>query len=216
MGKKKLKRWNELVSFPNVLQLDKSKNGKWNETVFKNKNPITLELACGGGEYTVALAQKFPERNFIGIDKKGARIYKGAKQALQLNLPNAFFLRAHIDHLNEYFSLNEIHEIWITFPDPYFSSTKSKKRLTSSKFISLYKQVLISGGMIHLKTDSLFLYQFTLDTLNEMKLPVHFQTDNLYASDFADEILEVKTFYEKMHLTEGKTIKYISFGLNSN
>ena len=211
MGKNKLKRWKELLTFPNVIQLDKSKRGKWNEEVFKNKNPVTLELACGGGEYTVALAQKFPQRNFIGIDKKGARIYKGAKQALQLNLPNAFFLRAHIDHLNEYFSPGEIHEIWITFPDPYISSTKTKKRLTSSRFISLYKQVLVPGGLIHLKTDSRFLYQFTLDILNELKLPVHFQTDDLYAGELPVEMPEVKTFYENMHLADGKTIKYVSF-----
>lgn len=215
MRKNKLERWSELITFPNVFQLDKSKRGKWKEEVFKNKNPITIELACGGGEYTVALAQKFPGRNFIGIDKKGARIYKGAKQALQLNLPNALFLRGHVDHLPEYFSENEIEEIWITFPDPYLSSTKSKKRLTSSKFISLYRQVLIPDGFVHLKTDSDFLYQFTLDTLNELKLPLHFQTDNLYAAALPDEILEVKTFYEKMHLAEGRTIKYVSFRLNN-
>lgn len=211
MTKNKLKRWSELLTFPNVIQLDKLNRGKWNDEVFRNKNPITLELACGGGEYTVALARRFPNRNFIGVDKKGARIYKGARQALQLNLPNAFFLRALIDHLNEYFSRDEIHEIWITFPDPYISPAKSKKRLTSSKFISLYQQVLVPGGLIHLKTDSTLLYQFTLETLHELKLPVEFQTDDLYAGQLPHEILEVTTFYEKMHLAEGKTIKYVRF-----
>jgi len=215
MRKNKLEKWSELSTFPNVFQLDKSKRGKWNEEGFKNKNSITLELACGGGEYTVALAQKFPDRNFIGIDKKGARIYKGAKQALQLNLLNALFLRGQIDHLPEYFSENEIKEIWITFPDPYLSSTKSKKRLTSSKFISLYKQVLIQGGLVHLKTDSNFLYRFTLEELAELKVTTEFKTDNLYAGELPGEMPDVKSFYEKMHLSEGKTIKYICFRLNN-
>jgi len=169
LGKNKLKHLDELQTFSNVFQLQRDLKGKWNEFVFQNSNPITLELACGKGEYTLALARKFPQRNFIGIDIKGARIWRGARTALEEKIPNVAFLRTYIDHLEEYFSPGEVEEIWITFPDPYHEKSKARKRLTSEKFLPRYKTILKPGGFIHLKTDDMQLYQFTLEKISEFK-----------------------------------------------
>ena len=214
MGKNKLKHLAELRTFSNVFQLQRDLKGKWNEIVFQNSSPITLELACGKGEYTLALAKRFPQRNFIGIDIKGARIWRGAKTAIEENMSNVAFLRTYIDHLEEYFSVEEIEEIWITFPDPYREKSKARKRLTSEKFLPRYKNILKKGGIIHLKTDDLQLFQFTLEKISEFKCNVIFSSEDLYAEKLPDEILAEKTFYERQHLAEGRSIKYIKFTLD--
>lgn len=221
MTKNKLERFAELATFPNVVQLNPEYKGKWAAEFFKNNFPIVLELACGKGEYTVALAKKFPQKNFIGIDIKGNRIWKGAKQAVEEKISNAGFLRIQIDHITEYFSENEISEIWLTFPDPYLKKSKANKRLTSKRFLDLYKKILKPDGIIHLKTDSDLLYDFTLETVRENKFNLLKSTNNLYNSDsnalpFGEswgEASSVKTFYEQQHLANGKTIKYLSFTL---
>ncbi len=152
MGKNKLKHFQEMLSFPNVLQLDKSQRGIWNKR-FGNSNPISLELACGKGEYAVGLARLFPERNFVGVDIKGARIYTGAKRSLELGLNNVIFLRTQIDHLPEYFAPDEVDEIWITFPDPFSALSSAHRRLTSKKYIAVYQKIMKPGSTVHLKTD---------------------------------------------------------------
>lgn len=215
MAKKKRIRLAELESFPNVFQLRKELKGKWHELVFYNKAPITLELACGKGEYTIALAKKFPARNFIGIDIKGARIWRGAITAIEEKIGNVAFLRTYIDHLTEYFEPGEVAEIWITFPDPYLENSKARKRLTSGIFLQRYQQILQPGGIIHLKTDDPMLYQFSLDTIGkDHHIIMH--TEDLYAQPMTDDILSVKTFYEKKHLAQGRTIKYIRFSLHEH
>jgi tRNA (guanine-N7-)-methyltransferase len=213
MAKKKLLHLAELETFTNVFQHRKDLMGKWNAEVFKNENPITLELACGKGEYTLALAKKYTDRNFIGIDIKGARLWKGAKKGLEEQLNNAVFLRTYIDHITDYFEENEVAEIWITFPDPYLEKSKVRKRLTSEVFLKRYRQILRSGGFINLKTDDLTFYLFTLDTISQLNYNLDFFTENLYNSNMPDEILFVKTFYELQHLANGRTIKYIRFSL---
>lgn len=211
MGKNKLKHFAEMLSFDNVLQFDKQQRGKWHER-FGNQNPITLELACGKGEYTVGLAERFPARNVIGIDIKGARIYTGAKRATELGLSNALFLRMQIDHLPDYFAPHEVGEIWITFPDPHLRVSKAKHRLTSPKYISIYKQVFRPEGIVNLKTDSDSLYDYTLETVDELKLTLLEHTNNVYAHAH-DPALDIQTYYERMHLANGKTIKYVRFAI---
>src|ERR1043166_2192155 len=177
MAHKKLKRFAELKTFSNVLQFPLNMAGKLN-SFFKNENPIVLELACGKGEYAVGLGEMFPQKNFIGIDLKGNRIWVGAKKALQNNLSNVAFLRTQIDKIAEYFSQNEIAEIWITFPDPQLRTSKSKKRLTHPKFLRLYQQFLFPDGPIHLKTDSPDLYQFTKLVIEMYGCKLHQDYDN--------------------------------------
>ena len=203
-----------MKSFTNVFEFSKEMKGKWNEGFFQNQNPVVLELACGGGEYAVALARKFPDKNFIGVDIKGARMFKGALIATEEKISNVAFLRINIDHIEEYFERNEVSEIWITFPDPFLRDAKWKKRLTSSLFLNRYKNILKTNAFIHLKTDSPELYDFTMRTIEEMKLTLHFQTDDVYMNMPNDEILSIKTFYEQMHLAKGKTIKYVRFSIS--
>jgi tRNA (guanine-N7-)-methyltransferase len=227
MGKKnKLKKFAEVLSFPNVYENFNPKSpqlvgkdgvpvnlrSKWQQDHFKNNNPITLELACGGGEYTLALAEMYPDRNFIGVDIKGARIWKGAKKALERNLQNVAFLRTRIEQITEFFDPGEVEEIWITFPDPYLKKSKKNKRLTSSRFINEYRKILKPEGIIHLKTDEPNLYQFTLETLVEdQDCDVLYHNPDIYSGNLLIPELEFKTFYEKMHLEEGKSIKYVQF-----
>ena len=215
MAKKKLIRLKELETFSNVFQLRNELKGKWQEEVFGNHAPITLELACGKGEYTLALARKFPAKNFIGIDIKGARIWRGAKTALEENIKSVAFLRTYIDHITGYFEPGEVAEIWITFPDPYHENSKASKRLTSTEFLNRYRQILQPGGILHLKTDEQPLYEFSLASLHKNHCSILFHTGDLYASDLPDEILSVKTFYEEQHLANGKTIKYIRFSFKA-
>lgn len=192
--------------------------GKWNSEFFHNDNPIVLELGCGKGEYTVGLARKFPDKNFIGIDIKGSRMWTGAKQAETEELKNVAFLRTNIELLPHFFAKNEIAEIWITFPDPQMK--KVRKRLTSSRFLSLYAQILIPGGIIHLKTDSPFLYTYTRILTELNSLATITDTDDLYncltLNPEQRDLLNIRTFYEQQWLDRGLTIKYISFILPEN
>lgn len=213
MGKDKLRRFAEIETFSNVLQLDAGKvyKGQWNTGFFKNNNPVVLELACGKGEYTVNLAQMFPNKNFIGIDYKGNRIWRGAKTALEEGVNNVAFLRMQIENLVDYFAPGEVDEIWITFPDPQPQLSREKKRLTSPRFLNMYEQVLKESGCVNLKTDNDGLYEYSVDKIAELKLPSHIQTADLYHSEYADEVLSIKTYYEKKYLKDNKNINYLKF-----
>ncbi|RZA00586.1 MAG: tRNA (guanosine(46)-N7)-methyltransferase TrmB [Sphingobacteriaceae bacterium] len=213
MGKDKLRRFAEIETFSNVLQIDAGKpyKGQWSTGFFKNSNPVVLELACGKGEYTVNLAQMFPNKNFIGIDYKGNRIWRGAKTAIEEGVNNVAFLRMQIENLVEYFAPGEVDEIWITFPDPQPQLSREKKRLTSPRFLNMYQQVLKEGGFVNLKTDNDGLYEYTADKIAELKLPLHINTADLYDSEFADEVLSIKTYYEKKYLKDNKNINYLKF-----
>lgn len=220
MAKNKLQKFEDVDRFSNVFEYTDFKEtpkpkGTWHQKIFKNENPIVLELACGKGEYTVSLAEKFPDKNFIGIDKKGWRLWTGASLALEKPLPNVHFLRIYIDHLEEYFEKGEVDEIWITFPDPYLRKSKSSKRLTSPKFLEIYRKILSPGATVHLKTDSDFLYNFTLETIEWENCRILDQVDDIYSERPDDPILTIQTYYEKMHLEEGKTIRYVSFRLGN-
>ena len=213
MGKDKLRRFAEIDTFSNVFQMDGGKplKGKWTADFFKNANPVVVELACGKGEYTVNLAQMFPEKNFIGVDYKGNRIWRGAKTALEDGVNNVAFLRIQIENLIDYFTENEVDEIWITFPDPQPQLSREKKRLTSNRFLNMYRQILRPGGYINLKTDNDGFYAYTAEKVTELGLNLHVNTDNLYHSEFADEVLSIKTYYEKKYLLHNKNINYIKF-----
>jgi tRNA (guanine-N7-)-methyltransferase len=215
MGQKKLERFAELETFSNVLQFPKEMPGKWNG-FFKNNNPITLELACGKGEYAVGLGRLYPQRNFIGIDLKGNRIWVGAKKALQENLGNVAFLRTQIDQVNEYFGNNEISEIWITFPDPQLRFSKAKKRLTHPKFLRLYQQLLVPGGLIHLKTDSPDLYRFTKTVIELYGCIIHEDIDDVNKQDRISDELQIRTHYESMDIAGSNRIHYLCFSLPEN
>ncbi len=212
MGQKKLIRFEELKSFPNVLEFPDNMQGKWNK-FFKNKNPIVLELACGKGEYAVGLGQLFPEKNFIGIDLKGNRIWVGAKKALQNNFTNVAFLRIQIDLVTEYFSKNEVSEIWITFPDPQLRPSKAKKRLTHPKFLRLYQQFLIPGGFVHVKTDSPDFYDFTKLVIKMYGCHLHKDCDDIYNEINIPSELKIKTHYESLDIAQSNRIHYLSFSL---
>lgn len=210
MGQKKLIRFEAIKGFANVLQYPEGMNGKWKE-FFKNDHPITLELACGKGEYSVGLGRENPGRNFIGVDIKGNRIYIGAKKALAEGLNNIAFLRAQIGQLTDYFGKNEVDEIWIIFPDPFLR--KAKNRLTHPRFLSLYQKVLKPGARIHLKTDSPELYEFTRETIAEYHCQLHEDVADIYAKGRATGPLAIQTHYEGLHLADGRTIYYLSFSL---
>jgi len=212
MGQKKLIRFEELKTFNNVLQFPQGMQGKWKEH-FKNNNPVILELACGKGEYAVGMGQLYPNKNFIGIDLKGNRIWVGAKKALLGDLHNVAFLRTQIDQVSEYFSKNEVAEIWITFPDPQLRMSKAKKRLTHPKFLRLYQQFLVEGGLIHLKTDSPDLYHFTREVINMYGCDLHADDDNVYdRQDITDE-LKIKTHYESLDIAGSNRVHYLCFSL---
>jgi len=212
MGQKKLIRFAELKTFSNVLQYLEGIKGKWNE-FFHNNDPIILELACGKGEYAVGLGQLYPQKNFIGIDQKGNRIWVGAKKALQLHLSNVAFLRIQIDRITDYFGSNEVNEIWITFPDPQLRTGKAKKRLTHPKFLRLYKQFLIPNGFIHLKTDSPHLYRFTKLIIEKYNCDLIEDIDDLYGNKNIDDELKIKTHYESLDIAGSSRIHYLKFSL---
>jgi len=215
MAHKKLKRFAELETFPNVLQFPLQMDGRWS-SFFKNGNPIVLELACGKGEYAVGLGEMFPEKNFIGVDLKGNRIWVGAKKALEINLSNVAFLRTQIDKISEYFSKDEVTEIWITFPDPQLRTSKSKKRLTHPKFLRLYQQFLIPNGLIHLKTDSPDLYQFTKLVIEMYGCKIHKDQDDVYSLENVSKELKIKTHYESLDIAQSNRIHYLCFSLPEN
>ena len=222
MGKDKLRRFAAIKSFENVIEakpeIDFSLKGSWRKNFFKNNNPIVLELGCGKGEYSLGLGKHYPNKNFIGLDLKGNRIYIGAKEALALNMKNVAFLRTRIDFITDYFAENEVDEIWLTFSDP--QRKKPRKRLTSPLFIERYKQILKPGGLIHLKTDSQLLFEFTLDEIEKNKYTCLENTWDLYGELSAkmDEetqaIFHIKTHYEKLFTSKGFTIKYCKFQIN--
>ena len=213
MGKDKLRRFAEVDTFSNVVQLDAGKpfKGKWASEFFKNDNPVVLELACGKGEYTVNLGRIFPEKNFIGIDYKGNRIWRGAKTALEDGVSNVGFLRIQIETILDYFAEGEIDEIWITFPDPQPQISREKKRLTSPRFLEKYKQILRHQGHVNLKTDNDDLHAYTSEKIDELGLKLFVKTEDLYNSEHADEVLSIKTYYEKKYLQDNKNINYLKF-----
>jgi tRNA (guanine-N7-)-methyltransferase len=213
VGKDKIRRFAEIETFSNVLQLDEGKpyKGQWSKDFFKNDNPVVLELACGKGEYTVNLAVLFPDKNFIGVDYKGNRIWRGAKTALEDGVNNVAFLRIQIETLIEYFGKGEVDEIWITFPDPQPQLSREKKRLTSPRFLNMYIEVLKPGGCVNLKTDNDGFYTYTAEKIKELNMKEHINTADLYKSEYADEVLSIKTYYEKKYLKDNKNINYLKF-----
>lgn len=212
MPRTKLKKMQSLLAFPNVLEKPGNVKGRWHSGYFRNDHPITLELACGKGEYTIELAQRFPNRNFIGVDIKGARLWRGVKRAIALNLHNAAFLRIKIDDITDFFEESEVDEIWLTFPDPYPKSTRGNSRLTSLKYLELYRRILKPSGVIHLKTDNAILFSYTLDVL-QSEGKVHSAFENLYSQSDGEEVLSIQTTYEKKFLAKGVPIKYLKFSL---
>lgn len=225
-NRSKLEKFADNLKFTNVFENTSFENpqlvagynqpvnfkGNWGSAFFKNENPIVLELACGRGEYSIGLAQHYPLKNFIGIDIKGARIWKGASQAISHQLSNVAFVRTRIELIDHFFATGEVDEIWITFPDPFPRPSKSNKRLVSAFFLNIYKKIIKPNGILHLKTDDDALYQFGLKSITDTDgFQIEFSSDNLYASTFSDTSLDIKTYYEKMHLELGKTIKYIRF-----
>lgn len=238
MAKNKLQKFAAMAEYSNVIQpkiFRKPKDfdgqfpasypltetfslkGNWNRDFFHNGNDIVIELGCGKGEYTVELASKYPDKNFIGVDIKGARMYTGASLAIEQGLGNVAFLRTRIELISLFFSENEVSEIWITFPDPQMK--KRNKRLTSTNFLSQYSHFLKSDGIIHLKTDSLFMYTYTKEVATENKLPIVFDTDDLYNKPVDDQTIsksltEIQTYYERQWISRGKSIKYLCFKTN--
>jgi len=224
LGKDKLRRFAELNQFDRVFQphisdisgKDYSLKGKWKQEVFHNTNPIILELGCGKGEYTIGMAKHFPGKNFIGIDIKGARIWKGAKASHEEKILNAAFLRTRIELITSFFGSAEVEEIWITFPDPQPTERRKKKRLSGPAFLKMYQSFLADGGIVHLKTDSDLLYGYTLDLLKHNDIEILFSTSDLYNSGIVDDILEIKTYYELKFLESGSTINYLKFRLKKD
>jgi tRNA (guanine-N7-)-methyltransferase len=217
-SKNKLKRFRENETFENVIQPTREEvlkgliwKGRWH-SFFKNNNPIVLELGCGKGEYTIALGQRNPNVNYIGIDIKGARFWRGAKTAVEQNIPNVAFIRTQIELIDFCFAENEVSEIWITFPDPQIKFQRTKHRLTNPSFLEKYKKILNKKGIVHLKTDSEFLHGYTLGLLQGLKYPLIYSNHHVYKQEGAPTIVtEVQTFYEKMFLETGKPITYLQF-----
>lgn len=219
-SKNKLKRFRENETFDNVFQpkredlvdADYELQGQWNAKVFKNDHPLVLELGCGKGEYTTALAKKFPQKNFIGIDIKGARFWRGAKSALEEGLPNVAFLRTQIELVDEAFGKNEVDEIWITFPDPQIKYKRTKHRMTNSIFLKRYKKILKPEGVVNLKTDSEFMHGYTLGLLHGEGHEVLYANHNVYKQEGSpEEVTSIQTYYESLYLNEDKPITYIRF-----
>lgn len=225
MGKNKLSRFAENATFEHVVQPTFEQlmeeglplRGRWNADFFQREAPLVLELGCGRGEYTVGLARLHPERNYIGVDIKGARLWRGARTAKEEGLANVGFLRTHVDHLLKCFGPQEVDEIWLTFSDPQLG--KPRKRLTSPLFLARYKEILKPDGVVHLKTDSPDLYEYTLEMIAAYKLPIFEQSANVYedlvhrVSPEEQAVLNIRTYYERMWLEEGRTIHYVRFGM---
>ena len=223
-GKRKLAQFAEMKTFGNVLEVpygdvfekDHHLKGRWKKEIFGNENPIVLELGCGKGEYSIGLAQKYPEKNFIGVDIKGARMWRGAKTAIEESIVNVFFLRTRIEFIDSFFGENEVSEIWITFPDPQPRESREKKRLTSPRFLNKYLQFLDETGLIHLKTDAINLYNYSVEIAHQMPFDVLVKSNNLYKdlpelklNQMEKEILQIPTFYEQMFKEKGHDICYM-------
>lgn len=219
----KLEKFDDFNSFSNCftlyfenIQEGLPLRGKWHKDYFKNQNPIVLELGCGKGEYSVGLAKNNPDKNYIGVDIKGNRIWTGANEALNSKLNNVAFVRTRIDFIDHCFNEKEVSEIWITFPDPQPQKTRARKRLTHMMFINRYKKFLKPGGLVHLKTDSTSFYEYTLEVISENKFTLLFNTDDLYENCPAgrEELINIKTHYEKLFTDKGEKIKYCCFKIN--
>lgn len=219
-SKNKLKRFKENETFANVIQPSREEviadnfalKGKWNSGYFKNDHPLVLELGCGKGEYSVALGQKFPEKNFIGIDIKGARFWRGAKTAVENGILNVAFLRTQIELIDKLFAPGEVSEIWITFPDPQIKYKRTKHRMTNMEFLARYKKILKQDGIVHLKTDSEFMHGYTLGLLHGQGHEVLYANHNIYVNEGApEEVTGIQTFYEQFYLEQDKPITYIRF-----
>jgi len=217
----KLERYREVSNFENVFEhTDYDEKGRttpkgcWNEKVFENDNPIILELACGKGEYALKLSAKYPEKNIVGVDIKGARIWKGAKQALEKDRNNIRFLRIYIGCLEKYFASGEVGEIWIIFPDPYPRGSNRNKRLSSPRFLDIYANIMQPNGSIHLKTDSRSLVDYTRKVIQKRGARILDSVDDIYRERPEDELLTHKTYFEKKHLRKGRTISYLKFGIS--
>lgn len=219
-SKNKLKRFKENETFTNVFQPTREEvvgdqfplKGKWSSDFFKNDNPIVLELGCGKGEYSVGLAERFPEKNFIGIDIKGARFWRGAKTAVESGMNNVAFVRTQIELINHIFAENEVSEIWITFPDPQIKYKRTKHRMTNAEFLERYKKILKPSGLMHLKTDSEFMHGYTLGLLHGLGHEVIYANHNIYKNEGAPaEVTGIQTFYESQYLEVNKPITYIKF-----
>lgn len=222
-SKNKLKRFKENETFENVIQPSReeivnqsySLKGKWTSEFFKNEKPLILELGCGKGEYTVGLAKRYPEYNFLGIDIKGARFWRGAKTALEEGIDNAKFLRTQIELVDQIFAPGEVHEIWITFPDPQIKYQRSKHRMTNPDFLKKYHQILKPEGVVHLKTDSEYMHGYTLGLLQGSGHEILYAHHDIYKNTEApEEIVSIQTFYEAQYLKQGKPITYTKFRLN--
>lgn len=219
MSKGKLAKFADMAAYPHVFEYPYSvaddvpfdMKGQWADQFFHNDHPIVLELGCGRGEYTVGLARLFPDKNFIGVDIKGARMWSGATESLHEGLKNVAFLRTNIEIIDRFFAPGEVSEIWLTFSDPQMK--KATKRLTSTYFMNRYRRFLVDGGLIHLKTDSNFMYTYTQYMVSHNALPVEFSTDDLYHSGLVDDILSIRTYYEQQWLDRGLSIKYLKFRL---
>ena len=223
-SKNKLKRFKENETFANVVQPTREEvvsgsfklKGNWNKDFFKNDNPIVLELGCGKGEYSVSLAQRHPNKNFLGIDIKGARFWRGAKTALEDGLENVGFLRTQIELVDQIFVAGEVDEIWITFPDPQIKYKRTKHRMTNSEFLDKYRKILKPDGWVHLKTDSEFMHGYTLGLLHGLEEDIEYAHHDVYGTDMAPkEVTQIQTFYEQQYLEVGKKITYIRFKLRS-
>ncbi|MCL5247235.1 tRNA (guanosine(46)-N7)-methyltransferase TrmB [Cellulophaga sp. 20_2_10] len=221
-SKNKLKRFKENETFDNVIQPTREEivdqtfalKGKWN-TFFKNDNPIILELGCGKGEYTVGLAKQSPNKNFIGVDIKGARFWRGAKTAIEEEMNNTAFIRTQIELIDKLFAEGEVSEIWITFPDPQIKYKRTKHRLTNEAFLAKYRQILKPDGVVNLKTDSEFMHGYTLGLLHGKGLEVIYANHDVYKNEGSPkEVLEIQTFYENQYLEKGKPITFIKFRVN--
>ncbi len=224
MPKNKLKKFSEINSFPNVIQHSVRNDGmfhfpikgKWSRNFFRNSNPVIIEIGCGKGEYTLALGGAYPKKNFIGIDIKGDRIWKGAKDALEQNLQNIAFLRTQAEHINCFFNNHEVSGIYLTFPDPQEKKIRAKKRLTSPVFLKRYKELLVPGSPIHLKTDNTQLFDYTLEVIHEESHHLLVCSYNIYNDNTLEEplIKDVQTYYENIFLKQNKKIHYLKFTLN--
>lgn len=224
-SKNKLKRFKENETFSNVFQPTREElvkreyhlKGNWNTVFFKNNNPLVLELGCGKGEYSVALAQKYPDKNFIGVDIKGARFWRGAKTAIEEEIPNVAFLRTQIELIDHAFAENEVNEIWITFPDPQIKYKRTKHRMTNSEFIKRYKKILKPDGFVNLKTDSEFMHGYTLGLLHGEGHEIIYANHDVYKNEGSpEEVTSIQTFYEEQYLEQNKPITYIRFKIKGN